>query len=327
MSKVSYKFTIPEEKYGSFKSSITTLDPKITCGIGVDFNDNEKTAHFHCNFMELYKFFDSHLGEEASNFDFFCCVPDQYQDYKRFEDEKEVSLDLAKSQRNTKFTELESQLKSNEAATRESTHEIITECHYEAKAKRELIEKISEAEGASFALMLERMPSSQNEALHTWLNDGKNESPLPPVIESDCSRIDKGNIKQAIEESKEQPVEEDISLIGSGTRKILETAKRKNIPVYFIEDEFSEFNKGTLRHQNLTLNILDLKNKHPEKEFVIFCGTDHDNSTKYEATFTKVMGLPLEKTLENKNDRPSSSMQPENSETLDNSNLKEDKTR
>jgi len=224
-------------------------------------------------------------------------MPSDYKNCKRLEKGVEVSFDDSYAAETQRYDKLKPQLKGQshgeitEGEVNFNRNLVISECHTDLYPKERLMSSLS-GFGKDTALILERLPSSQNTLVKEWLEDGA-ASELPPTLRAYCDLVDQDNFKGASNASDEYRVK-----IASATKDILLEAKKEGVQVLFLESEHTYFD--TKRHEHLITALTDLKTANPDKSFVVLCGTDHDNALKKDVLFSDVIGASSCSMLERK---------------------------
>jgi hypothetical protein len=105
--KISYKFTIPDEKYADFKKDITAIATAAgTAADKIKYDDENHAATFDYDSNDIFVLFASNLDRDK--YPFFSCRPSEYQKngHIRYEDGAEISYDAAYQTGVTKYKHL-----------------------------------------------------------------------------------------------------------------------------------------------------------------------------------------------------------------------------
>ena len=290
MKNTSYKFTVPADIYDDFKTDIEGIAQAIEFDREIKFDDAAKTVFFDCDSRAIFLLFEKKLSsEKAEKYDFICCAPTDYKHCQRFENGELVTFQKAQAAKMTRYAELAPTLKEKslgkvgEEEIDPAENLVISEYHPDLHPKRKLMELLPKL-GHDTALVLERLPASQNDAVQKWLKDGDKDSKLPPALRAYCDLVDQSNLEQAPPTASD----EYRAGISSATKDILFAAKQSGVDVIFLENEHTDFDAN--RHKHLVVALSDLKAENPRKKFVLLCGTDHENHLMNETTFSDAIG-------------------------------------
>ena len=276
--------------YDDFKTDIEGIAQAIEFDREIKFYDAAKTAHFDCDSRAIWLLFEENLNpEQRAKYNFICRAATDYENCQRFENGKLVTFQEAQATEMKRYEELEPTLKEKslgkvgEEKINPAENLVISEYHPDLHPKRKLMELLPKL-GHDTALVLERLPASQNDAVQKWLKDGDKDSKLPPALRAYCDLVDQSNLEQAPPTASD----EYRKKISSATKDILFAAKQSGVDVIFLENEHTDFDAN--RHKHLVVALSDLKAENPSKKFVLLCGIDRENHLMNETTFSDAIG-------------------------------------
>jgi hypothetical protein len=291
MPKISYNFTIPKDKYDSFKEEISQLAQDFDLTEKVIFDDDKGSCKFLFSADLIEKFFISKIENGEEKYPFFCCNPANYQNCERRENGKIVSFKDARENELKIYERLKLKRKSQLVLSQDILQKgefdfesdlIIGEYHPDPLPKEFLIKFMESCQLRTKPIIaIERFPAALNEELQRWLKD-ESESELPNSIKAYCQFVDMQNNGEKLEFTAGR---------NCGTLQLLCEAKKHGFDVIFFESEHSSLSchSQVNRHECLVTSLFEIKQNYSDRNFLVLAGAYHDNPSFEVVTMSRAL--------------------------------------